>query len=406
MSVQSIRLTALALTGFLLTTAPALSQTPIPGTTVATMRTQALNLSDRGRHPEALPILEQLTQLLPSDALVWERYAMALLSTAATIPDLEARKAMRVRSKQAFTRTRELGNNTPLAMLGDSIPPDGSERPLARNPEAQKTMEAAEAAFARGDFQDAIVHYQRTLALEPTHYNATLFIGDCYYRMKDVERAGEWFARAIALSPNTETAHRYWGDALLRAGRPAEARTRFINAFIAEPYNQAARIGLTQWGQATGARFGRPAISPQVNLTKTNEGAQISVDPAALKEGAANPMSAAWMAYSLRRAAWVTEEFKKRYPNEPAYRHTLAEEVDAFNQLLVFADEREKAGQPITDPQISTIRGLRERGLLEAYVLLHAPDAGIAQDYAAYRAQNRDKLQTYIESMIIAPQPK
>ena len=123
-----------------------------------------------------------------------------------------------------------------------------------------------------------------------------------------------------------------------------------------------------------------------------------------MKEGAANPMSAAWTAYSLRRAAWVAEEFKKRYPNEPAYRHTLAEEIDAFDQLLLFADEREKAGQPITEPQISTLRGLRERGLLESYVLLHAPDAGIAQDYPAYRAQHRDKLQAYIESMIIAPQ--
>ena len=403
MSVQSIRLTALALAAFLLTTASGPAQT-IPGTTLATMRTQALSLSDRGRHPEALPILEELTQLLPTDALVWERYAMALLSTAATIPDLEARKAMRVKSKQAFTRTRELGNNTPLAMLGESIPTDGSEPPLSRNPEAQKTMETAEAAFARGDFQDAIVHYQRTLALEPTHYNATLFIGDCYYRMKDVERAGEWFARAIAISPNTETAHRYWGDALLRAGKADEAKARFIDAFIAEPYNQAARIGLNQWAQATGARFGRPAITPQINVTKTNDGAQLSVDPAALKEGATNPMSAAWAAYSLRRAAWVTEEFRKNYPNEPAYRHTLAEEIDAFKQLLAFADEREKAGQPITDPQISTIRTLIDRGMLESYVLLHAPDAGIAQDYPAYRAQNRDKLQTYIESMIIAPQ--
>ena len=331
---------------------------------------------------------------------------MALLSTAATIPDLEGRKAMRVRAKQAFTRTRELGNNTPLAMLGNSIPPDGSEPPLARNPEAQKTMQAAEAAFARGDFQDAIVHYQKTLDIDPTHYTATLFIGDCYYRMKDVERAGEWFARAIALNPNAETAHRYWGDALLRAGRPDEAKTRFINAIIAEPYNQAARIGLNQWGQATGARIGRPAITPQVNVTKTAEGTQITVDPVAAKRGAANPMGAAWMVYSLRRAMWASEEFKKRYPNEPAYRHTLAEEIDAFNQLLGFADERDKAGEPINDPQLSTIRGLRERGMLEAYVLLHAPDAGIAQDYPAYRAQNRDKLQTYLESMIIAPQPR
>jgi tetratricopeptide (TPR) repeat protein len=406
MSFNSARVTALALAGLLLLTVPANAQAPLPGTTVATMRTQALNLSDRGRHPEALPMLEELTTLLPNDALVWERYAMALLSTAATLPDPEARKAMRIRSKQAFTRTRDLGNSTPLAMLGNSIPPDGSEPPMARSPEAQKTMDTAESAFARGDFQEAIVHYQKTLEIEPTHYNATLFIGDSYYRMKDTERAGEWFARAIALNPNVETAYRYWGDALLRAGRPQEAQTRFINAVIAEPYNQASRIGLSQWAQAVGVRIGRPAINPQVSVAKTNDGAQITVDPASLKEGAASPMGAAWAVYSLRRATWIADEFKKRYPNEPAYRHTLAEEIDAYNQLLVFADEQEGKGTPIADPQIATIRGLRDRGLLEAFVLLHTPDAGIAQDYPAYRDQNRDKLQTYLEAMIIAPQRK
>jgi tetratricopeptide (TPR) repeat protein len=403
MSAKSTGLRVLALLACFLITAPVVAQELIPGTTVATKRTQALNLSDRGRHPEALPMLEELTQVLPNDALVWERYAMALLSTAATLPDIEARKLMRVRAKQAFTRTRELGNNTPLAMLGNAIPPDGGEPPLASSAEAQSAMQTAEAAFARGDFAQAITHYQKTLDVEPTHYNATVFIGDCYYRMKDVERAGEWFARAIALSPNTETAHRYWGDALLRSGKPEEARSRFIDAFIAEPYNGAARTGLTQWGQVTGARFGRPVITPQVNAAKTNDGASITFDPSTLKEGAANTMGAAWAVYSMRRAMWVGEEFRKRYPNEPAYRHSLAEEIDAFNQLLAFADEQEKKGQPITDPQISTIRGLREKGMLEPYVLLHAPDAGIAQDYDRYRVQNRDKLQAYVESMIVYP---
>src|SRR5687767_8457812 len=124
MSVIATRLSALALVGCFLLSGPLVAQDLIPGTAVATKRAQALSLSSRGRHPEALPIFEELTQVLHNDALVWERYAIALLSTAATLPDPEAEKAMRVRAKQAFTRTRELGNTTPLAMLGDSIPPD------------------------------------------------------------------------------------------------------------------------------------------------------------------------------------------------------------------------------------------------------------------------------------------
>src|SRR5688572_27211492 len=221
-------------------------------------------------------------------------------------------------------------------------------RPTAANRRSRKARKRRRRCSSRkrhsprGDFPEAITLYQKTLDIEPTHYNATLFIGDCYYRMTDVQRAGEWFARAIALSPHTETAHRYWGDALLRAGRPEEAKSRFIDALIAEPYNGAARTGLTQWGQATGVRFGRPAITPQVKVAKANDGAQITFDPGAVKESATNAMDAAWMAYARRRALWVSEEFKRRYPNEPVYRHSLAEEIDAFGQLLAFADEQDR----------------------------------------------------------------
>jgi tetratricopeptide (TPR) repeat protein len=265
-------------------------------------------------------------------------------------------------------------------------------------------MQAGEAAFGKGDFTEAIAAYQKALAVEPTNYNATLFIGDCYYRMRDIDHAGEWFARAIALSPDTETAHRYWGDAMLQARKPDEAKAHFIDAFIAEPYSQSARIGLNQYAQATGARFGRPAITPPATVEKTDTGTRITLDPGTVSAGANNPMAAAWVVYSLSRAKWQTDEFQKRFPNETAYRHSLPEEVFAFERLLDFADQQEAKGQPITDPQLATLRNLRGSGMLESYILLHQPDAGIARDYPQYRAEHRDRLQAYVEQMIIMPQ--
>ena len=109
-------------------------------------------------------------------------------------------------------------------------------------------------------------------------------------------------------------------------------------------------------------------------------------------------MAAAWVAYATTKAQWSKEEFLKRFPNESAYRVSLAEEIDAFGRLLAFADEQEAKGQPIKDPQIATIRTLRDKGLLEAYVLLHAPNAGVARDYPAYRAEHRDRLQAYMDA--------
>ena len=114
-------------------------------------------------------------------------------------------------------------------------------------------------------------------------------------------------------------------------------------------------------------------------------------------------MAAAWVAYATAKAQWSKEEFLKRFPNESTYRVSLAEEIDAFGRLLAFADEQQAKGQPITDPQVATIRALRDRGMLEAYVLLHAPSAGVARDYPAYRAEHRDRLQAYMEAMTVMP---
>ena len=370
---------------------------PIPP--IAAKRATALDLSNRGRHVEALPLLEDLTRSLPTDALVWERYALALYSMSATLTDVPAAQQMRLEAKAAFSRTRELGNTSALAKLGDAITADGSVPPLSQNPEAQAAMAAGEAAFGRGDFTEAITYYQKALSSDPTNYHATLFVGDCYYRLKNIEGATDWFARAVALNPHAETAYRYWGDLLMRAGRGDEARSKFIDAVIAEPYSQAARNGLAQWAKTTGGRLGRPAITPFSGLPKTADG-RVTID---LKTPPEDPMAAAWVVYAMAKAQWSKEEFLKRFPNESTYRVSLAEEIDALGRLLAFADEQQAKGQPITDPQVATIRALRDRGMLEAYVLLHTPNAGIARDYPAYRAAHRDRLQAYMEAMTVMP---
>ena len=57
------------------------------------------------------------------------------------------------------------------------------------------------------------------------------------------------------------------------------------------------------------------------------------------------------------------------------------------------------------DAEAQTLLKLKESGLLEAYVLISRPDNGIAQDYAPYRAEHRDKLIQYISEWIISTEP-
>ena len=52
------------------------------------------------------------------------------------------------------------------------------------------------------------------------------------------------------------------------------------------------------------------------------------------------------------------------------------------------------------------LAALQKDQMLEAYVLISAPDEGIAQDYPAYRDAHRDVLHAYIEKHVVREKKK
>jgi tetratricopeptide (TPR) repeat protein len=66
-------------------------------------------------------------------------------------------------------------------------------------------------------------------------YEAALYIGDVYFATAEQRKAAEWFAKAIEIDPDRETAYRYWGDSLMKQARVTEAGDKFVEAYIAEP---------------------------------------------------------------------------------------------------------------------------------------------------------------------------
>jgi hypothetical protein len=56
------------------------------------------------------------------------------------------------------------------------------------------------------------------------------------------------------------------------------------------------------------------------------------------------------------------------------------------------------------DPELANVLALKRDGLLEACILLSGgADAGVAQDYAAYRAAHHVELRAYFDKYIIHP---
>jgi tetratricopeptide (TPR) repeat protein len=250
-------------------------------------------------------------------------------------------------------------------------------------------MREGEGAFVRGDLDGALKDYQRAFQLDPKLYEAALFAGDMYFKKGHLEadprkkgelmeRAGEWFARAVAIDENRETAHRYWGDALAAVNKMEEARAKFIEAIIAEPYSRRAWVGLTQWAQWNSVELSHPLVETP-------------------KQGG----DAVWAPYASTRAVWRGKRFAETFPGERAYRHSLAEEAAALRAVAEAASKVTWSGeQPALSPSLSNLLKLSREGLLEAYVLFALADEGIAQDYASYRQASRDKLRRYLTEYV------
>lgn len=378
----------------------------------AAERQRAIDTYESQNMVAALPLLEKVALAYPNDPNVLSRLGFALYSNSADEKNAATRQKMRDRAKSILLKSVSLGDKSNLTrMTLDALAaPDASQIPFSNIKAAEAAIREGEAAFVRGDMDKAIAAYKRALESDPRLYDAALYAGDAefkkahtstdpQFRNEHFNAAGVWFAKAIAIDPNRETAYRYWGDALDAQGRMNDALEKFVEAIIADPYSRNPYVGLTQWAQRHKALLGHPKIEPPNSNTTQGGQTTLNIDPRALesKDGSNN-----WLMYNLTRIAWAKTDFFKNYPNEREYRHSLKEEAAALRLVAEACAKDLQSGKVKTlEPSLAMLVKLNGDGFIEAYVLFARPDQGIARDYPAYRAMNRDKLKRYWLSVVI-----
>ena len=172
-----------------------------------------------------------------------------------------------------------------------------------------------------------------------------------------------------------------------------EARDRYIEAYVIDPYNKLAVSGISQWGETTRTPLAHPKIDvPQITIGADGK-AETSINMGKMDDG-----SLAWGSYVSTREEWRNQKFAKQFPNAPNYRHTLMEEADALRSVVAAA----RAMKPkVLNEQIATLAKMDDDGVLEAYILLAIPDRGIAADHRSYLRAHRDKLKLYVVKYVV-----
>jgi tetratricopeptide (TPR) repeat protein len=276
---------------------------------------------------------------------------------------------------------------------------EGAVQTAAR-PAGYEWLQKAEVAFSSGDMGGALENYKKALEVNPQFYEAALFAGDAEFKMNHPAEAGAWFAKAIAIDPDRETAYRYWGDTLEKAGDHSRAQEMFIGGIVAEPYVRASRIGLAQWANANHARVMSPPITLPAQASQGADGKINITLPMSSKKD--DPEDTLRITYAMQSALWHGDEFKKHFPDEKQYRHSLPEEAESIRSMLTVAHEQKIPADKLS-ASTKLLMELDQNGMLECWILIDHPDKVIAQDYAAYRKDHRKLLEQYIAKYDIHP---
>ena len=351
---------------------------------------------------EALPLYEELVKEFPKGWLYEERLADCYFAKTAQATDPAEIKELRVKTRNAAKKAIELGDTRVVAQSMANIDPDAKDTPAPEGSGAA-FLKQAEKAFTAGDLQGAMALYGKAADADPKLYEAPLFAGDVAMRLKDLKTATKWFVQAIAIDPDRETAHRYWGDALMRlGGDPFVAREKFIDALVAEPYSKYAWQGIRQWAETEKAVILAPKIDrpggPLVDAKKPNN-INITIDAGSIDDKK-HPGSSAWMMYSLVRAGYRGDSFKKDFPDEKVYRHTLKEEDSALT-LVATSVEEKKINPKKLDESLRNLVELNHAGMLDCWILISGADNGVAQDYNTYRKEHRQLLHDYLSKYVV-----
>jgi tetratricopeptide (TPR) repeat protein len=360
---------------------------------------KANTIWETGNRLDALPFYEELAKEFPNEWLYSERLAVALEVKAEDTGDRAEQRALLVRVRQEAIQAVKDGDPNYYAQLMANIDVEAAMQQKGPMTPARKMFAEGEKAFGTGDYAKALDGYRQALELDPTFYEAALYAGDAAYSNKDLKTAAVWFARAIAIDANRETAYRYWGDAILKYGSdPEAAKDKFIDAILADPYNKLSWQGITNWARVRKAVLMAPKIElpagPQRDA-KNPKNIPINVDP-----GAKGTSSAVWVSYQMSKALWAGDKFKQEFPDAKEYRHTLREEDDALTTSLKVAEEM-KVDRNDLDESLRNLMDLNKAGMLDCWIVISGADNGIAQDYAAYRKGHRQLLRDYIARFVV-----
>jgi tetratricopeptide (TPR) repeat protein len=101
--------------------------------------------------------------------------------------------------------------------------------------EAKKSFKEGEAAFGKKDYKGAVEAYRKAVAKSPEYFKATIYLGDAYWYLEQMDSAEFYFRKGIARCPDLLEPRKYLVDVLTAAKKNEEAKKACIDAICIYP---------------------------------------------------------------------------------------------------------------------------------------------------------------------------
>ncbi len=130
-------------------------------------------------------------------------------------------------------------------------------------------------AHQNRDFETAIAHYQKVLAINPHHHDTCNNLAVAFHELERLEDAIVYYQRALAIKPDYADAHNNYANALRATGKMEDAIHHYRLAIAHRPHYPDAynNLGLAYYGQedfAQAAECYRQAIAQRPDFAQAH----------------------------------------------------------------------------------------------------------------------------------------
>lgn len=245
---------------------------------------------------------------------------------------------------------------------------------------AKEEFDTAENFFGKKDYNNSKKYYQNALSIEPNFYKATIYLGDSYWYLNNMDSAIYYFRKGIAMNPDLLEPRKYLVDALGYSKKNEEAKKECINAIYIYP-DQSMFMKYADLVNREGKTFNKHWVKRGCEINSVRRKEAKTKDPIWLKYQEAESKIIQYCDSSgvIMKANSLTDA---KYLEVYSWQQMLRDSTQLTDELI-FAKE------------------MADKGFLDCYIFISAFHFDIYDQYLDFVKNNKDRIRTYMETYLV-----